>query len=336
MPSLFKRSNGVYYIKYTCDGKIRWRSTGQRLKSLAFQSLLNFKNILQQPRARITFLQFERDFLGYASATYSHRTVALYRRILFQFRAITGDIQLSLITPQHVDMYKAKRLESVGPSSLNVELRTLRAAFYTAVRWRLLAENPLKRVPLLHTPEQQPAYLTKGEFQKLLSVIPESWFREFLVIAVSTGLRRAELINLTWENIDFERRLIHVQSGASFRTKGGKRRSIPMSESVFQLLCQKVHERVGEYVFTFSGKKVEENLVTHKFKDYARSARLSEKLHLHCTRHTFATWLVQEGVSIYEVQKLLGHSNISVTQVYSHLAASELHGAVNKICVSLN
>ena len=52
--------------------------------------------------------------------------------------------------------------------------------------------------------------------------------------------------------------------------------------------------------------------------------------------HAFATWLVQGGVSLFEVQKLLGHSDISVTQVYSHLAASELHGAVNKISVSLN
>ncbi len=63
---------------------------------------------------------------------------------------------------------------------------------------------------------------------------------------------------------------------------------------------------------------------------------MSEKLHFHSLRHTFATWLVQEGVSIYEVQQLLGHSSISVTQVYSHLAASELHGAVNKIQVVLN
>jgi len=107
-----------------------------------------------------------------------------------------------------------------------------------------------------------------------------------------------------------------------------------MSEVVYQLLRTK--HSVNGFIFTVDGKKIAEDLVTHMFKAYVRKADLNPKLHLHSLRHTFATWLVQEGVSIYEVQKLLGHSSISVTQVYSHLAASELHGAVNKISVSLN
>jgi len=76
--------------------------------------------------------------------------------------------------------------------------------------------------------------------------------------------------------------------------------------------------------------------VLHLFKRCVRKAGLSDKPHFHSFRHTFATWLVQEGVSIYELQKLLGHRSISVTQIHSHLAASELHSAVNKISVSLN
>ncbi len=62
---------------------------------------------------------------------------------------------------------------------------------------------------------------------------------------------------------------------------------------------------------------------------------LPEDLHFHSRRHSFATFLVQAGVSLYEVQQLLGHSSISTTQIYAHLAASELHGAVNKIVLEL-
>ena len=60
---------------------------------------------------------------------------------------------------------------------------------------------------------------------------------------------------------------------------------------------------------------------------------LNNKLHFHSLRHTFATWLVQDGVNIYEVQKLLGHSSVKVTEIYSHLVANELHNAVNKLSI---
>ncbi len=336
MPSLFKRANGVYYVAFSDNGKVRWKSTGQKLKPLALKALFDFQKLLQQQPPRILFSQFEKDFLDYAVFNYSCRTVEVYRHTLRQFRAITGHIWLSSIIPKHVDQYKIVRLKSIAPVSVNVELRTLKAAFYTALRWGLLTENPCKKVSLLRLPDEQPAYFTKEEFRRLLSLVSEQWLRELLVVAVSTGLRRGELLNLMWKDVDLERRVLHVQSGKNFRTKGGRQRVVPMSETLFHLLWDKAQRSTCEYVFTLNGKKVLDSWASHKFKRYVRRIGLSEKLHFHSLRHTFATWLVQEGVSIYEVQKLLGHSNISVTQIYSHLAASELHSAVNKISVSLN
>ena len=78
------------------------------------------------------------------------------------------------------------------------------------------------------------------------------------------------------------------------------------------------------------------NLLSKRFRLAVRAAGLDTGLHFHSLRHTFATWLVQERISIYEVQKLLGHSSIAITQVYSHLAPNELHHAVNKIEASMN
>lgn len=109
-----------------------------------------------------------------------------------------------------------------------------------------------------------------------------------------------------------------------------------MSEPVLQILWPKAQRSLSDHVFTLKGRRISEDWLTHRFKSYIRKAGLNPRLHFHSLRHTFATWLVQEGVSIYEVQKLLGHSSISVTQVYSHLPASELHGAVNKIQVVMN
>jgi site-specific recombinase XerD len=84
-------------------------------------------------------------------------------------------------------------------------------------------------------------------------------------------------------------------------------------------------------VFARSGNRLSQSYVEHKFKQYVRWAGLNDDLKFHSLRHTFATWVVQNGASIYEVQKLLGHSDIKTTQIYAHLMASELHSTVNRI-----
>ena len=83
-------------------------------------------------------------------------------------------------------------------------------------------------------------------------------------------------------------------------------------------------------------QRVKESYVSHKFKDYVRIAKLNENLHWHSIRHSFASWLVQDGVRLYEVQKLLGDSNIAVTQGHSHLQPEQLHSIVNRLSLPLN
>jgi integrase len=336
MPSLFKRSNGIYYFSYTEDGNRKWRSTGQRYKPAALKELLAFEQGRKKPVSNVTLQTFIKDFLSYAAVTYAKKTLTVYTRALYHFADFIGDVLLASIIAKDIDLYRMQRIKQVSPVSVNIELRTLRAAFYTALRWGLLAENPFKKVPLVRIPEQQPTYLSKEEFQRLLSVVREPWLKEVFHIAVCTGLRRGELLNLRWKDVDFERRLLRIQSGENFRTKTGKRRTVPMSQAVHQLLLAKAQRSFSEYIFTLNGRKVLEYFVSHKFKAYVRTAGLNGRLHFHSLRHTFATWLVQDGVNIYEVQKLLGHSSISVTQIYSHLVAAELHSAVERISVPMN
>ncbi len=149
-------------------------------------------------------------------------------------------------------------------------------------------------------------------------------------------MRRGEILNLQWEQIDLNRRLIHVQSNPTFKTKQGKRRTLPLNEIAFQLVSNRVGRSPSPFVFTAGDKKTAESYLSHTFKKCARLAGLSEGLHFHSLRHTFASWLVQDGVSLYEVQKLLGHSNIAVTLVYSHIQPGQLHSSVNRISLRLN
>jgi integrase len=123
-----------------------------------------------------------------------------------------------------------------------------------------------------------------------------------------TGMRRGEIINLRWNDVNLKTRTVVVQSSTRYRTKFGKRRLIPINDVVYQILQSRWGKVPSEYVFTLNGRQIRWRLVSHKLKKYLVKLNSPKKLNIHSLRHSFASWLVQSGVSIYEVQKLLGHS----------------------------
>lgn len=332
--TLTKRSN-IYYILYYQNGRQRWRSTGATTKPEALQALARFRELSEQRLQSMSFEQFVSRFVAYIEGNLAEKTVKLYRSVFNNFLPFIHGAFVNEITSETFDLYKAKRLKEISPVSVNVELRMLKAAMNTAKRWRLTAVTP--EISLARVPEQAPLSLTREEFQKLLSSMAEPWLRELVLFAGCTGLRQAEILNLRWADVDLHRKLISIESTPTWKTKMGKRRVVPLSETAHVLLRSKLGKSLSEYVFTLNGSKISGSWVTHLFKRYVRAAKLpNQKVRFHSLRHSFATWLVQDGVPLAEIQALLGHSSVQVTEKYSHLAASELHAAVNKISVSMN
>jgi integrase len=147
-------------------------------------------------------------------------------------------------------------------------------------------------------------------------------------------MRLGEILNLEWSGIDLDKRLILVVNSEGFLTKTGKMRVVPMSDKVLELLREiRGEDQKPGTAFELNGRRVNKSYVEPKFREYRKDAGLQEGVTFHSLRHTFATWLVKKGVSIYEVQKLLGHCDVKMTQIYSHLAASNQHGAVNKLSI---
>ena len=109
-----------------------------------------------------------------------------------------------------------------------------------------------------------------------------------------------------------------------------------MSDISFNILSTKAGRSSSEYVFTKNERKINEDHATKKLKKYVVDVKPQERLHFHNLRHTFASWLVQDDVSLYKVQKLHGHSDISVTQVFSRLQPEQLHETVNRLQIALN
>jgi integrase len=263
--------------------------------------------------------------------------VKIYRSALRKLLHFVGDSPLSAISPRHADLFKVERLKEASAVTTNIDLRTLRAAFNAALRWELIDHNPFARIQQVKPPEGSPSFFTKTDFEKLINLVKENWLKEIIVLAVLTGMRRGEIVNLRWKDVDLARKVVHIRSSSSFRTKLGKQRMIPLSDVAAELLEARHARSTKEFVFTLNGRRIREGWVSHKFKYYVYEARFpDDRLHFHSLRHTFASWLVQDGVSLYEVQKLLGHSSIAVTQVYSHLQPEQLHDTVNRLKIGLN
>lgn len=228
-------------------------------------------------------------------------------------------------------------MQRVSPPTVNERLSKMKAVLNTAVRWKLIQSNPMNEIKFVKEPERFPPFFSQSSLQQLLLTIKEKWLKEVITFAILTGLRRGELLNLKWDDVDFARNLIIVRSSPTFKTKGGKIRRVPLNATAVCLLEERLRKDPSCYCFTLNGKQVSRTWLTHKFEKAIYDARSGDdRLHFHSLRHTFASWLVQDGASLYEVQKLLGHSSGRITEMYSHLQPETLHRTVNRISLNLN
>ena len=182
----------------------------------------------------MTLSEFQKLFLE--SMTLSQGTLALYDVAFNNMVKIVGDLNIEQLTAFHWEKYKRVRSCNVSPVTTNIELRSLRAAMNRAVDWKLLSLNPFFRQKLCMVPESVPTFFSVDDFERLLQAIRDIWFRLIVIVAVLTGMRRSEITNLQWGDIDFTQKTIRIQSNGDFKTKAGKRRVIAVGGTVMDML----------------------------------------------------------------------------------------------------
>lgn len=292
------------------------------------------KTSARTPGPRISDLFSE--VLRYVGATLEPGTFAIYSTTFAHFRGFAGNPPLPSLTPRHIDKYKVERLAAVAPATVNIELRTLKTAFRMGVRWNMLRKSPFEGVSLARIPEREHPYYGREEFQRLIDTIREPWLRDVVLFAAVTGMRQGEILSLRWDQVDFQARVARLSSSASFRTKTGKRRSVPLGDTAIQVLRARESGHESAVVFTLRGRPLMRRWVTTKLRRYVRETGLDRRLNFHSLRSSFASWLALDGVSIYQISKLLGHSDVKITQeYYAHLEPAELHDVVDRITFSL-
>jgi site-specific recombinase XerD len=331
---LTKRENGYFYIGWYDNGRRRWKSTKCTAKSDAFQYLRQYKVDFQETEVILTLSALMDKFITLKGNSVRPNTLALYKVAVERFKTICGDKVLDSYTVSDVDSFKNALLaQGHTKHGVNIKYRGVKSVFGFALRSGMIDRSVFQKTKPFPTPQQTPEYLTQEDFHRLLAVVKEPVLRDIYLFASLTGMRISEILDLTWDKVDFEKRQIVVSNSATFTTKTGKVRVLPMHDKVLSLLSDKKERKsTSTRVFHNSnGFPLLMNHVSKRFKDYVRLAGLSDNLHFHSLRHTCASWLVDAGVSLYVVQNILGHSNISTTQIYSHLSQNTLQESVNRV-----
>ena len=193
-------------------------------------------------------------------------------------------------------------------------------------------DNPTDKIESPHIKKTLPDFLTVKEVDRLFNLISESDIYELrdktiFELLYSCGLRISEAIELTQSNINFENSYIRITG------KGNKERIVPVGDEAIRLLRKYINEsrqqilgsRESEYLFiSKKGSKLNRKSVWRLLKNYVIRTKIKKNITPHTLRHSFATHLIENGADLRSVQELLGHMDISTTQVYTHLAKNKL------------
>lgn len=331
------------------DGK-RKRKTSKNLevvKTWLLTQRSNLRDGLMVENEQITVSEFLNRWLNDV-AQYSLRpsTLETYRTLIrVHINQAIGGIKISQLRPDQLQFFYAEKIRS-GLSKRTVQFihSILRRAFKQAVKWKLAARNITEAVEAPVPDKKQVVPLTKQQIVSFLAVLTEDRLFPLYVIALGCGLRRGELLALSWDNIDLDNGYIYVTRSLQYikgkivigepkSAKSKRMVAIPDFVSVTLKRHRELNFGRSEFVFATSNGTpfMPRNIVRH-FKATLKKAGLPEETRLHDLRHTFISYLLALGTPPKDVQEIAGHSSYSVTMdIYGHMLPGAQKEAAEKI-----
>lgn len=244
-------------------------------------------------------------------------------------KRLFGTLLPSQLQKKHIDRLVSKELESgSSKSTIQSRLVALRGAMNEAVQCDAIKpqQNPFMgyKVRLPKGDARRHVYLSKEEESRLLEALGK--YAGYARFAILTGMRQGEQLSLTWENIDWEKRLAHLP-----KTKNGKQRFVPLAKDAVEVLKMQQGKHDSLVFPSATGRFFETNNFRKRvWRPAFERAGLSHA-RWHDLRHTCASRMIQAGVPLFTVGQVLGHSSQAVTMRYAHLAPGNLMDAVELI-----
>lgn len=276
----------------------------------------------------------QEKFINYLSSEkrFSVHTITSYSNDINQFFLFLSEeykitSELSEVNFQIVRSWIASLLEQgVTPRSVNRKISTLKTFFKFLIREGVIQESPVLKVVAPKSKKRLPLFVEEDQIESLLNGVEfDDGFigeRDKLIIELFyvTGIRLSELINIKISDINFDNNLVKVLG------KRNKERLIPLSTRIVKELQFFIEKyKIDNYLFTnLGGTKVYTKLVYRIVNKYIGKISSINKKSPHILRHTFATHMLNHGADINAIKELLGHANLSATQVYTHNTIEKL------------
>ncbi len=347
---LVKNNKSPFYqIVYFINGKRTTHSTKKTNEQSANQYLKEFIKTISisaspsnsQPQAatqiidnknKVTLSKFKEEYLSYCHPIKSSKYLLSINLSFKQFISVVGDLPLNEITSRNVDQFITTTFARTQRGAHHY-YRTLKAAFNKAIEWNYISVNPFTKVKFPKLPKSFPVFISQEELLIIITNTQYQHLKDIFTVAFYTGLRLGELINMRWSWVNFFQEQITVKCSDEFLTKSKKERIVPMCEKVKITLTNRFssnsHQLNDVVFYRIKGRRLDQQTISKQFKDIVRKSNLSDKIHFHTLRHSFASALAQKGVSLYIIKELLGHEDLATTQIYSHLQKQNLMEAIN-------
>ncbi len=220
--------------------------------------------------------------------------------------------------------------------SNRVYWRTLKASFNRAVEFGYLQVNYFNNIRLPRKQKAKVKTITRHELDLIIANTTNATLKKLYEFTYLTGLRLAEVTLLSWNDVSLSERIITVGSD-DFITKARNTRVVPLCNTTYNILTSLYPKilAVDKKNFVFVKKGTSEPFTTShiskNLKRAVRKANLSEDIHFHCLRHSYATNLANNKISSFTIQRLLGHTNINTTQIYVNPNIDDLRNAINTL-----
>jgi len=332
----FRKPDGRYTERKIGDGRILSLQDARRFGREILSSItLGTDPFAQRDQVRrvVRFAEFvELYYVPFIQKNKkSWKTdVSLLKNHLLPF---FGGSSLGSITTVQVNDFIERKSLKLKPASCNRLINLLRFMLNLAVRWDFegVTVSQFAGLRLLREDNARERYLTAAETQEILLALESSnagRLKEIILMLILTGARKSEVLKAQWSHVNFKLRFWVIPEN-----KSGRPRHVPLSDEAMKLLRMLQQEK-RRSAFIFANPATGKPYVSiFKSWDWVRKRAGLPELRIHDLRHSFASFLINQGRSLYEVQKILGHRQVRTTQRYAHLDQKRLLEAVNVVPV---
>src|SRR5438132_12750434 len=327
--TIYRRGHS-WCVGFTVNGRRVRETVGPNNKKIAERVLsLRMTQVLEnryfppnRQLGRMPFKDFAQMYLEREGPLL--KSIRTERNRVLAWAREFGSRPLGQITRAEIEAWRRERMSKCRPSTINRFMSRLKRLFSLAVEWELLEESPMKGMKFLRENNARTRYLSLEECQRLIASCIAPHIRAVVTVALHSGMRLGEILNLRWHDLDFASGFILVRD-----SKNGESRHVA-HDATLSALFRAYPRRLGaDLVFSSSsgGRIVD---VRTGFLNSCKRAELTD-LHFHDLRHTFASQFVMAGGDLYILKEILGHKSITMTQRYAHLSPTYKIKAIDRM-----